>query len=154
MQYRVSCMYKHQKKVVFLMVTAFTIEVLSMAAINLMYVHHTIDVYFPNRYTLSWIAMFIFELMIFILGLQAGLVYFRESRSIHSFRKYGLRKILIRDSILFPLIAFIVGGVNVFSWSRLTSYPVTISVTFTQLVSRILGCRHVLNLREAYYFPF
>lgn len=167
MQYRVSCMYKHQRKAVFLMVTAFAIEVLSMAAINLVYLRRTIEraasieklnlcigVHFPGRYTVYWIAVFVFELMIFILGFQAGLVYFRESRLIHSLGKHGLRKILIRDSILFPLIAFIVGGVNVFVWSRLASYSITISVTFSQLLSRILGCRLVLNLREAYYLPF
>ena len=33
-------------------------------------------------------------------------------------------------------------------------YYITITVTLAQLSSRILGCRLLLNLREAYYLPF
>jgi hypothetical protein len=49
--------------------------------------------------------MFSFELIILLLGLQAGLIYFKESRTFpsNSLRR-PLRSILICDSIVFPLM--------------------------------------------------
>lgn len=163
MQFRIACMYSHRRKIIFLMVIAFTIEVISMTAINLAYLGVVVEIsdsqflcmgqHFPNLYPVYfWIVMFSFELIIFLLGLQAGLIYFKESRSF-SLRR-PLRSILICDSIVFPLIAFAIGGLNIFTWTRLPYYYITITVTLAQLSSRILGCRLLLNLREAYYLPF
>lgn len=134
MQFRIACMYSHRRKIIFLMVIAFTIEVISMTAINLAYLDFVVgelffrfwtpDIYslhlaeisnsqflcmgqhFPNLYPVYfWIAMFCFELIIFLLGLQAGLIYFKESRSFPSGSlRRPLRSILICDSIVFPLM--------------------------------------------------
>ncbi|KIK05336.1 hypothetical protein K443DRAFT_130485 [Laccaria amethystina LaAM-08-1] len=166
MQFRIACMYSYCRKIIILMVIAFTIEVISMTAINLAYLDVVVEIsnsqflcmgkHFPNLYPVYfWIVMFSFELIILLLGLQAGLIYFKESRTFpsNSLRR-PLRSILICDSIVFPLIAFAIGGINIFAWTRLPYYYVTITVTLAQLSSRILGCRLLLNLREAYYLPF
>ncbi|KIJ94819.1 hypothetical protein K443DRAFT_683451 [Laccaria amethystina LaAM-08-1] len=109
----------------------------------------------PSWYFISWAPIFAFELLILLMGLRAGIRYFKkEKRSLLSLNKFPFHSILLRDSILFPMIAFLVGILNILGWAQPTNYYMPIANGLAQLFSRILGCRLILNLREAYYLPF
>lgn len=103
---------------------------------------------------MSWIPVFGYELIILLLGLRAGMQIFKESRSLPSPNRYPLHFILLRDSILYPVIAVIVGTSNMLGWFRPLSYSNPVAAGLSQLFSGILACRLILNLREAYYLPF
>lgn len=120
-----------------LVVGAFIVEILSMLAIDFLYllritgenyfspqetlqfnhpsfstvgieplpgVHMCIS-YPTNWYFVAWIPVFGYELIILLLGIRAGISYFKESRSLPlKFRRYPLYSILLRDSILYPIM--------------------------------------------------
>ena len=58
----------------------------------------------PSWYFISWTPIFVFELVILLMGLRAGVSYFKETRSLPSSDKFPLHSILLRDSILFPMM--------------------------------------------------
>lgn len=167
MQYRICCMYNYSRKIVILVVIAFTAEILAMLVIDFLYLRHIIMgieplpgvhmcISYPtNWYFVSWIPIFGYELLILILGIRAGILFLKEARMLPSnFGKQSLRSILLRDSILYPIIAFIVGVSNVLGWSKSMRSTTLVAAVLVQLFSRVLGSRLILNLREAYYLPF
>lgn len=166
MQYRIFTMYKQSKRVIFLAAVAFATEILSMVVIDLLYLHrinvntephpgiHVCVSHNTNWFYISWIPIFGYESIILLLGLRAGMQFFKESRSLPSSNRFPLHFILLRDSILYPVIALIVGASNVLGWFRPLSYSTPVAAGLSQFFSRMLGCRLILNLREAYYLPF
>jgi len=166
MQYRICCMYKCSRRIVVLVVGAFIVEMLLMLAIDFLYLLHvTVGIeplpgvhmcitYPTNWYFVAWIPVFGYELIILLLGLRAGISYFKESRLLPpKFRRRPLHFILLRDSILYPIVAFAIGVLHLLSWSRPMSSSTPVASGLIHLFSRILGCRLILNLREAYYLP-
>ncbi|EDQ99372.1 uncharacterized protein LACBIDRAFT_335043 [Laccaria bicolor S238N-H82] len=104
-------------KIVILVVIAFTAEILAMLVIDFLYLRHIIMgieplpgvhmcISYPtNWYFVSWIPIFGYELLILILGIRAGILFFKEARMLPSnFGKQSLRSILLRDSILYPIM--------------------------------------------------
>ncbi|KAL0945810.1 hypothetical protein HGRIS_012096 [Hohenbuehelia grisea] len=65
-----------------------------------------------------------------------------------------LWKVLLRDSILFPIVSVSVYIANAILWSTLRPELVQLPESFVACATCILGSRLVLNLREAYYTPF
>ncbi|EDQ99747.1 uncharacterized protein LACBIDRAFT_315296 [Laccaria bicolor S238N-H82] len=61
-------------------------------------------VFSPSWYLISWTPIFVLELLILLMGLRAGLSYFKETRSLPSLNRFPLHSILLRDSILFPMM--------------------------------------------------
>ena len=62
-------------------------------------VSHNTDWFFR-----SWIPVFGYESIILLLGLRAGMQFLNESRSLPSFNRFPLHFILLRDSILYPVM--------------------------------------------------
>ena len=61
--------------------------------------------YPTNWYFVSWIPIFCYELLILILGIRAGIIFLKEARLLPSkFGRQSLRSILLRDSILYPIM--------------------------------------------------
>lgn len=166
MQYRICCMYKHSRRLIVLVVGGFIVEILSMLAIDFLYllritvgieplpgVHMCVS-YPTNWYFVAWLPVFGYELITLLLGLRAGISYYKESRFLpFKFRRHPLHFILLRDSILYPILAFVVGVINVVGWSSPMSSSTPVASGLLHLFARILGCRLILNLREAYYLP-
>ncbi|KIK00470.1 hypothetical protein K443DRAFT_132675 [Laccaria amethystina LaAM-08-1] len=104
-------------KIVILVAVAFTAEMLSMLLIDFLYLRriivgieplpgvHMCISYPTNWYFVSWIPIFGYELFILTLGIRAGILFLEEARLLPSnFGRQSLRSILLRDSILYPIM--------------------------------------------------
>ncbi|KAF9054624.1 hypothetical protein BJ165DRAFT_1399809 [Panaeolus papilionaceus] len=88
----------------------------------------------------------------FGLTLNVGLMYHRALRLGR--KRKSLAYILFRDSILFPILAVLICVINLITWTSLPHSAIQMSVSLAAFVPCILGCRLILNLREAYYLTF
>ncbi|KAH6912802.1 hypothetical protein BKA70DRAFT_775978 [Coprinopsis sp. MPI-PUGE-AT-0042] len=127
----------------------------------------------PSASTPRWFWSFqfasvAFESLIFGLALYQGIIYVREKRRPNHYPRSDSALgrvlwrwqddfvgVLLRDSILFPFLNLVLGVLTLLAWAEvlpLGSYQ--IFVVLTAAACPTLGCRLLLNLREAYYRPF
>lgn len=184
MVHRVYSMYRQRRAVLIFLLTGLTALVLvsiAVSALFTMYINTgpivvgpTLRVCLPQGpvpswTTLVWFVAAMFDCVILSLSIREGLKYMRESQQLASdtgkhklltytnWSKQGLLfRILIRDSITFPFIGSAVCLSNVIVWYAVP--PESGALIFTTMVGTafapIIGCRLVLNLRDAYYHPF
>ncbi|KAF9010774.1 hypothetical protein BDQ17DRAFT_1406070 [Cyathus striatus] len=169
MLHRISVMYGHSRKILFLMLSVYFCEIVTMIiitgiALSRFYVESVIipDVatiqlaIIPSIISATWAISVIMEALLLILALCAGFRYIVSRREIGRLRseRPSLAFVLIRDSILFPLIALIAYTTTAFGWKFFAHPGGQISEAFSGCNACVLGPRLILNLREAYYRPF
>lgn len=179
---RISCMYSSNRKVLYLLVGAYSIQIISGSVLTGLTSREGGSVVSPLTATSSyctpsvttprwfWSFLFfsiIFETIVFVLALIQGIRYLRDRKPAtpnhHATsmvdrlwnRQGNIVSILIRDSISFPLIGLMLALFSILAFSGRLPPPTTqIVLIINAATSPILGCRLVLNLREAYYKPF
>ena len=52
----------------------------------------------------SWISIALFELLVLGLSVKVALSYFHSIREVHVWHKNSLAYVLLRDSVVFPLM--------------------------------------------------
>ncbi|KAF5313719.1 hypothetical protein D9611_010218 [Ephemerocybe angulata] len=128
---------------------------------------------YPKWAMTSWFLSIVFDLIIVGFTLWEGIRFLKEAERLselsataqgahkyHFARNWSrqgiLFQILMRDSLLFPFLGTLASLLNVVGWlatpieSGFAMYPIIAGTATTP----ILGCRLVLNLRNAYYQPF
>ncbi|KAH6904949.1 hypothetical protein BKA70DRAFT_1431533 [Coprinopsis sp. MPI-PUGE-AT-0042] len=119
-----------------------------------------------------WLSAFIcvafaFETLVFGLSMLQGVRFVREKRRTrrdidrvslarHMWKtRRDLASVLLRDSILFPFINLMLAMLTILVWAAKLSadFSQSLRVVSAALVP-IVGCRLILNLRDAYYKPF
>lgn len=121
----------------------------------------------PNWSTAPWFISMVFDSAIVFLSVREGLRYMRESQTARDKAKHPISmknwssqgllfRVLIRDSIAIPFLGTMVCVGNVLAWYAipLTSGALVYTIGTGSAMTPILGCRLVLNLRDAYYKPF
>ncbi|RXW23920.1 hypothetical protein EST38_g1935 [Candolleomyces aberdarensis] len=175
MVHRIVCMYSYNRKVILglligygpIFITGVVIGVLTMRVNSIpIIISPSIRVCFPEGIpsfnVANWFLMMAFDLSIFALAVSEAIRYIKESRNLRNtgifagtrFERQGtLIRILLRDSIVFPLIGLLICVFNI-----LANYVLVMAVGYmlviTSVASPILGCRLILHLRDAYYQPF
>ncbi|KAF8176792.1 hypothetical protein BJ912DRAFT_930607 [Pholiota molesta] len=161
MAYRISSMYTHDRKIMRILVTAYLIEfiaVITLLTVAMVYgsnltedmlLQNSLDFCGREKYPpwvfIIWIPVLLFEFLICTLALSLGIKYYRAlgsemfSNYRNSNRETSLLYILLRDSIIFPLIH----DSDQPQQHTIFLFPVALSVIF--------GSRLILNLRESYY---
>ncbi|KAF8166002.1 hypothetical protein B0H34DRAFT_258847 [Crassisporium funariophilum] len=143
MIYRVSSMYYHSRKMICLLVSCFVVEIAITSTMQSLpydvvfgsgHLTSCVEKVFPRWYRVFWTPIILFE----------SLIFGRKS----------LMYTLLRDSILFPFIALILCFLNVIGWGYFSFTTIVAIVAISGFMARLLGCRLILNLREAYYRPF
>ncbi|KAF9010777.1 hypothetical protein BDQ17DRAFT_1538390 [Cyathus striatus] len=169
MQLRISAMYGHSWKIIMLLLFFFICEVVSMSTtagilFSETYVKQeditnsgTVKavIYSPILYG-CWIATVIMEALILVLALYAGYLHTATTRQMGNARTPFLAFTVIRDSILFPFLAFISYTITTIGWKYFPgpyAFGDVVS-SFSSLVACVSGPRIILNLREAFYLPF
>ncbi|KAF6743447.1 hypothetical protein DFP72DRAFT_126626 [Ephemerocybe angulata] len=128
----------------------------------------------PSWSTATYFILIGYDIVVVAFTVWEGLRFLKESQKevfaletnappgnyFETFRAWSrqgvLFRVLIRDSILFPFIGTVTSLITIVVWlttppeTGLTFFPVQASSAITA----ILGCRLVLNLRNAYYQPF
>ncbi|KAF9472844.1 hypothetical protein BDN70DRAFT_886525 [Pholiota conissans] len=182
MVYRVSSMYTHGRKILKILIIGFFVEFSSFIAIQvaLWYYGRTLtdsDVHIQNpigfcgkekfsSWTfITWIPFVLFDCLICTLAVALGVRYYQEvgSRGMfpnlpNSSRSSSLLFILLRDSIVFPVVFSLSCILNLVSFylSSTGLRPAMSHITFLlpATLSGLLGSRLILNLRESYYEPY
>ncbi|KAH6904954.1 hypothetical protein BKA70DRAFT_1192614 [Coprinopsis sp. MPI-PUGE-AT-0042] len=126
----------------------------------------------PTYYWSFICFVFAFEALVFGLSLLQGVKFVREKRwqarrarertggsvmlgQVLWKTRRDLASVLLRDSILFPFANLILATINIVAWrARLPPSAIQIIRLFSAVAVPTIGCRLILNLREAYYKPF
>ncbi|PPR00702.1 hypothetical protein CVT24_000987 [Panaeolus cyanescens] len=169
---RISSMYNHAKKIIILLGTAFIFEMVSLFGIQVSAfkahfpvpgpapgLHFCTHASIPPWFWAIWIPIMVFELLMLGLTLRVAYIYYKTAAMQENIgetepRQKSLAYVLFRDSIFYPFLAVLVCIANFVSWLRLSHSAVQITVAVAAWLPCILGCRLILNLREAYYQPF
>ncbi|KAH9484555.1 hypothetical protein JR316_0004037 [Psilocybe cubensis] len=173
MIYRVSSMYSHNRKIIFLFALAAFIEAASMIAIQTISTQVDEPVpnpapgvflctqrTFPSWMYITWIPIMIFEILVLGLSVSLGLRYYKTVRTLATIRvdpshkPDSLAYILLRDSITFPFLCLAACILNLIVWIHLPHAYIQLAFGIASFVPCVLGPRLILNLREAYYEPF
>ncbi|PPQ86939.1 hypothetical protein CVT25_009825 [Psilocybe cyanescens] len=172
MIYRVSCMYGHNRQIIAVLAIAFICELTSMIisqsiANNIHQavpdpapgVHICKQDSFPSWAYSIWVPIVFYETVMLILAGAMGISYYKSDRrrvlqDISQSSSPSLLYILVRDSITFPLIGFVICIVNLISWAAFPYLVAQMTFPFALFFPCILGSHLVINLREAYYQPF
>ncbi|KIM36653.1 hypothetical protein M413DRAFT_448997 [Hebeloma cylindrosporum] len=158
MMYRISSMYNHARKIIVLLLSAYVIEVVAIIVVSLCSSHFGTIVVPPpgvhscknkrdNLRNVVW-------LIVLGLAVKVALHYFYPIRQMHMLHRSSLAYVLLRDSVVFPLIAMLICIINIISSFRLSYFTSQLTRTFSTMFPVVLGCRLILNLRESYYQPF
>ncbi|KAJ2911717.1 hypothetical protein MD484_g8697, partial [Candolleomyces efflorescens] len=176
MVHRVICMYNYNRKIIVCLLSGYAVLLTGciIFAGLLMRVESTplflpvalrlcVPLSIPSYNVANWFIMMTFDLTIVILAISEALRYARESRNMHGsaglfagtrFAKQGtMIRILLRDSIVFPIIGLLICVFNILANYVLVS-AAGYMLVITAAASPILGCRLILHLRDAYYQPF
>lgn len=166
MMYRISSMYSHSRKIIVLLLSAFAIEFIVLVASNLSSIRSGKPVVAPPGANICprrklplmfvvWIPIALFELLVLGLAVKVGLNYFHSIRREHrAHRRKSLAYVLLRDSIVFPLISVLMCIVNLIVMLKLSYIASQLTMPLSSMLPIVLGCRLILNLRETYYQPF
>ncbi|TFK29769.1 hypothetical protein FA15DRAFT_663953 [Coprinopsis marcescibilis] len=183
---RLWCMYNRSKVILFTLIIAISVELLSslimmglQPRLQTFVIHATptwklcISLGFAPWFWSFWVFIAAFDFLIFALAFWQGIRYFQETRILSRHRRTrsqqsiletlslpwrtrgNLLHILLRDSITFPFIGFVVCTVNLLGWFNVFPIEVLqITISMSALSSSVIGPRLILNLRDAYYRPF
>ncbi|TEB12275.1 hypothetical protein FA13DRAFT_1805969 [Coprinellus micaceus] len=175
MVHRIICMYRYKRILTIYIVTGFVCNLLAgfIIAGNSMHVmntpiffgRHLADVCATQLPRLgrwqSWFLMLAFEIVVFSLAAFEGVRFFRESKFSRDLnivtrgrKGHSLMYILMRDSIVFPLIGLLLSFINILAFYVFPMSAMQYTFTTTAALTPILGCRLILHLRDAYYQPF
>jgi len=164
---RISSMYGHNRKLIAVLTVFIIIEFADNLVLNIMAQVYSIPIpQLPGVVSCGttapaswiWVMWFLpcfFEALVFFLALRVALQYtsLPTSRIVKG-RRHSLLYVLLRDSLVFPLIALIIYIVNPIAWTRLPPWEAQFIGVFSSFLPCIIGPRLVLNLREAYYQPY
>ncbi|KDR69328.1 hypothetical protein GALMADRAFT_230818 [Galerina marginata CBS 339.88] len=171
MIYRVSSMYNHDRKIIFLLATAFSAEIMSLLALQIIAngletlevpdpapgVHLCKQRNMPSWSYITWVPVACFETLILVLSLSLAIKHYRTLKLNHELpisSNSSLAFILFRDSITFPFITLAVCITNFIMWMHPPYLMGQMTFTMATFSACIIGSRLILNLREAYYSPF
>ncbi|KAF8166005.1 hypothetical protein B0H34DRAFT_258760 [Crassisporium funariophilum] len=168
MIYRVSSMYYHSRKMICLLVSCFVVEIAITSTMQSLpydvvfgsgHLTSCVEKVFPRWYRVFWTPIILFESLIFGVSIFKGIRFYKSASTINgiihtSLGRKSLMYTLLRDSILFPFIALILCFLNVIGWGYFSFTTIMAIVAISGFMARLLGCRLILNLREAYYRPF
>ncbi|CAA7271091.1 unnamed protein product [Cyclocybe aegerita] len=162
-------MYNRDRKVTTVLIIAFAAHIVSGLVIQLVAGINGISIsdpgvvicagkILPKWVYLVWIAPILFELTVLGLSLNKGIEYYRAVCPVTNMRLRASRRslvyILLRDSITFPFLGLLAAVLNLLTWMSYSRYVPQFTFMILSFIPCILGCRLVLNLREAYYKPF
>ncbi|TEB29137.1 hypothetical protein FA13DRAFT_1793608 [Coprinellus micaceus] len=174
MVHRIICMYRYKRILTIYIVTGFVCNLLAgfIIAGNSMHVMNT-PIFFGDTLrtcaplnfqawtVASWFLMLAFEIVVFSLAAFEGVRFFRESKFSRDLnivtrgrKGHSLMYILMRDSIVFPLIGLLLSFINILAFYVFPMSAMQYTFTTTAALTPILGCRLILHLRDAYYQPF
>lgn len=121
----------------------------------------------PSWSAVTWFMAMAFDLVIWVMSAREAVRYLRESQELTAqassryltftnWSKQGtLFRVLLRDSITFPFISVVIAFSNILSWLVKPLFPAIIyTTTASSVCLNLIGCRLILNLRDAYYQPF
>ncbi|KAF6742564.1 hypothetical protein DFP72DRAFT_181200 [Ephemerocybe angulata] len=125
----------------------------------------------PSWSSATWFISITYDIVVVAFTVWEGLRFLKESQKEMSAletdappgsylkktwsRQGVLFRVLIRDSILFPFIGTVSCLVTIVVWLTTPLEGLAFySIQATSALTPILGCRLVLNLRNAYYQPF
>ncbi|KIM36652.1 hypothetical protein M413DRAFT_13817 [Hebeloma cylindrosporum] len=165
MMYRISSMYNHVRKIIVLLLSAYAIEFVAVVVAIHLSIRFGTDIHAPPQANIckirtlklgfvAWISIALFELTVLVLAVKVALGYFHSARQMDIWHKNSLVYVLLRDSVLFPLIALLTCVINIVSSLKLSYFAGQLTKTFSTMLPIVLGCRLILNLRETYYQPF
>ncbi|KAJ2933004.1 hypothetical protein H1R20_g4071, partial [Candolleomyces eurysporus] len=113
-----------------------------------------------------WFLTMGFDLVVFALSAREGLRFLRDQAPLRRAsredilsgtgwsREGTVLRILFRDSIMFPFMSVLISIINIIAFYKLPAGSVHYTANIAGMSSPILGCRLILNLRDAYYQPF
>jgi len=159
---RIFALYPQSRKVLVFVVVCFigelaTTSVALALALNsftmrLPRIHLCVPRKHPKYFYMLWTPILCFEFILFALSLWAGISHVRRRRGLR-LQSLDLVTILVRDSVVyfFTILAAYVANIVTLTilpqgWNQLPD-------GFALAVTCIVGCRLVLNIREAYYLP-
>ncbi|KAH6912801.1 hypothetical protein BKA70DRAFT_1531173 [Coprinopsis sp. MPI-PUGE-AT-0042] len=180
---RIVCMYGNSKKVLWVLLTAMAVLVVySTVMTGLVSNAPSLVIRIPSTNIFEtcvpageieqwyWSFLFFtltFDTLVFGLALYRGIVLIRERNETrrHQERDSAIGRawrmrgdfvgVLVRDSVLFPLIGVFIQVFCILAWSGvLPLVAFQIVLIFAAAAWPTLGCRLILNLREAYHKPF
>jgi len=168
--FRISSMYNHARRIIIILVIALVAEIIITCSLEAFsnsqpaYIRGTsgylpicIPPLSPWWSNFFWISIIMFETLVLGLSIYMGVRSRREICGNPENSTLGHRPllyVLLRDSILFPLLALFICFINFFGSMYFSFVDAEISIIVAGFTTQILGGRLVLNLREAYYRPF
>ncbi|KAJ2933030.1 hypothetical protein H1R20_g4069, partial [Candolleomyces eurysporus] len=180
MVHRIVSMYRHERKILIGLAGTFIVEMSAaciLAGLSVRLAGAPVELSETLRSCIPvdmvawssalWFLMMIFDFLIFLLAAREGIRYRREAlarqRSPETSeilantrwsKEKSLLRILLRDSIIFPFIGLLMCMFNTLAWYVLPLGALQYTMNISAMGSPILGCRLILNLRDAYYRPF
>ncbi|KDR79359.1 hypothetical protein GALMADRAFT_154275 [Galerina marginata CBS 339.88] len=168
---RISSMYNHSRKIIALLVIAFACEAIAASILERFSGTHpssnavdasaeTVSRCLPSPSpwwsNLFWISIITYESLMLGLAIRRGL---QSPEDMCLFSEYAasgasgvsLSQVLIRDSLLCPLVILTVCIVTFVGSMHFSLAGKQISIAVAGFVTHILGSRLALNLREIYY---
>ncbi|KAG2018784.1 hypothetical protein CC2G_008175 [Coprinopsis cinerea AmutBmut pab1-1] len=127
---------------------------------------------FPKFLWLFWCLTAAFDFLILVLALWEGIRFVwrqpkrtaRETAASESGSaslvlalgpRPNLLRVLLRDSMVLPFLSVVVCPLNLLAlFDVLPPGSITIILKLSSIAPPLLGCRLILNLRDAYYHPF
>ncbi|KAH6887318.1 hypothetical protein BKA70DRAFT_1235865 [Coprinopsis sp. MPI-PUGE-AT-0042] len=163
---RVACIYNNDKRVLWALTTVGATLAIHSVIVNSLASSGRSDALPAWHWTFA-LTMFAFDALVFGLSIHQGIRFACENRRMqrdgrkvaiieHLWRtRRTLASILLRDSILFPVINLVFAMLLIFVWiEKLQPSWVAPIVIASSATIPTLGCRLLLNLRTAYYEPF
>ncbi|RXW23918.1 hypothetical protein EST38_g1933 [Candolleomyces aberdarensis] len=177
--HRIICMYSRSRVVLFgllvgyaaIFISGMVLAGLSMQSVGIpTFFSPSLRICIPGNIPKAGVAnpflMMAFDLAMFVLAMAEGIRYIQRTRTADRFlqapgivtgpslsKRGPLIHVLLRDSIVFPLINLLICVFNILAFYALPeALPYMLVITSASFPA--LGCRLVLHLRDAYYRPF
>lgn len=168
MMFRIFALYQQSHKVLIFVLISFVSEVAATSALlvfsfkqlnslvpsSLVMIQicapHTV----PKLFYTLWIPIILFETLLFVLSFIAGLTHIRRMHGVKRLQRQDLFSILLRDSVAYFLIILVAYFANAVAWLALPKSWSPLPDGLSLASTCIMGCRLVLNLRQAFYLPF
>jgi len=162
MMSRIFALYPQSRKVLILVLACFISQVAATSTVLALAIHTFVvpprfHICAPHRvpkyFCALWIPIILFEILLFALSLNAWIAHLRRTRRLKPLQSHDLVSILVRDSVAYffvILVAYIANAVSYLVLPVWNQLPDGLSLASTC----VIGCRLMLNLREAYYLPF
>ncbi|KDQ56065.1 hypothetical protein JAAARDRAFT_319628 [Jaapia argillacea MUCL 33604] len=103
----------------------------------------------PTQSVGTWLSMMAFEGILFFLVLYKTVIHLL--RLNYPWRRNGATEVLLRDNILYFLVIFSIYCFTVIAWFTLPIIWIEVLSSLNVTATCTLGCRLLLNIREASY---